>query len=73
MGERVCAVVVPRQGRDLELDDLRHFAARQLAPFKCPEALYLVEELPQTPTGKIAKLDLRNRLKDVAPFIPRSW
>jgi acyl-CoA synthetase (AMP-forming)/AMP-acid ligase II len=73
MGERVCAVVVPRPSTVVELDDLRHFAAGRLAAFKCPEALYFTRELPQTPTGKIAKIDLRNRLTEAGAVIQRSW
>jgi long-chain acyl-CoA synthetase len=49
------------------------FAADRLAIFKCPEALYRVEELPVTPTGKVAKTELRDRLSEVAEVIPRCW
>jgi acyl-CoA synthetase (AMP-forming)/AMP-acid ligase II len=73
MGERVCAVVVPRAGFHVELEGLRRFASRHLAAFKCPEALYLIEELPQTPTGKIAKLELRSVLSAPGAKIERGW
>ena len=73
MGERVCAVVVPRQGSAVDLGDLRDFAARRLAAFKCPEALCLVQELPLTPTGKMAKIELRDRLSEAGAVIQRSW
>jgi long-chain acyl-CoA synthetase len=62
MGERVGAVVVPRPGTSVSLDDLRSFAAARLAAFKRPEALYLVGELPRTATGKTDKRELRARL-----------
>ena len=62
MGERVCAVVVPRPGASLALDELRAFAAPRLAAFKRPEDLRLVGELPRTPTGKTDKRLLRQRL-----------
>ena len=39
LGERVCAVVVARPDRTPDLNDVRAFAAQQLAAFKCPEAL----------------------------------
>ena len=64
LGERVCAVVVPRPGRTPDLNDVRSFAAKQLATFKCPEALVLVDELPKTATEKVAKNVLRDRLAD---------
>jgi acyl-CoA synthetase (AMP-forming)/AMP-acid ligase II len=73
MGERVCAVVVPRAGADVRLGGLREFAASQLAGFKCPEALHLIEELPKTATEKVAKPELRARLADPAAEIERRW
>jgi acyl-CoA synthetase (AMP-forming)/AMP-acid ligase II len=62
MGERVGAVVVPRPGASVELADLRAFAAGELAAFKQPEHLYVVEEIPKTPTGKTDKRQLREQL-----------
>jgi acyl-CoA synthetase (AMP-forming)/AMP-acid ligase II len=62
MGERVCAVVVPRPGTTPRLDDLRAFAAPRLAAFKQPEALHVVDDLPRTPTGKTDKRRLREQL-----------
>jgi acyl-CoA synthetase (AMP-forming)/AMP-acid ligase II len=62
MGERVGAVVVPRPGTTVALDDLRAFTAGRLAAFKRPQALYLVTEIPQTPVGKTDKRRLRERL-----------
>ena len=59
LGERVCAVVVPRADNTVSLAGLRDFAATRLATFKCPEALCLVEELPRTATDKVSKKDLR--------------
>jgi acyl-CoA synthetase (AMP-forming)/AMP-acid ligase II len=59
LGERVCAVVVPRADAELDLAEVRAFAAQRLARFKCPEALFLIGELPRTPTGKTAKPQLR--------------
>jgi long-chain acyl-CoA synthetase len=73
MGERVCAVVVPRAGAAISLADLRAFAAPHLAAFKCPEALFLVDTLPTTATGKVAKNVLRSRVADGADAVERRW
>jgi acyl-coenzyme A synthetase/AMP-(fatty) acid ligase len=43
-------------------DAVRAQVASQLAPFKVPEALYVVDELPRTPTGKVQKFQLRQQL-----------
>jgi long-chain acyl-CoA synthetase len=64
MGERVCAVAVPRPGASLTLDELRAFAAPRLAAFKRPEALHVAADIPGTPTGKTDKRLLRQRLVD---------
>jgi long-chain acyl-CoA synthetase len=73
MGERVCAVVVPRAGTTLELSEMRAFAATRLAAFKCPEAMYLAEELPRTATGKTAKSELRARVSSDPDGVTLSW
>ena len=62
MGERLCAAVVVRDGESLDLDDLRAHVGEHLAGFKCPEALYLTDELPKTATSKVAKRELRTQL-----------
>jgi acyl-CoA synthetase (AMP-forming)/AMP-acid ligase II len=62
MGERVGAVVVLRDGARLTLDDLRAFIAGSLAAFKRPEVLYIVDEIPRTPTEKTDKRRLREQL-----------
>ena len=66
LGERVCAVVVPRPGAVVRLDDLRGFASARLAAFKCPEALWIVDVLPKTATEKVAKHELRAQMTDAA-------
>jgi acyl-CoA synthetase (AMP-forming)/AMP-acid ligase II len=73
MGERVCAVVVLRPGRTVTLPDLRTFAASQLATFKCPEALCIVNELPETATGKIPKAEVRLLVSEAADRMERLW
>ncbi|MDT0530557.1 class I adenylate-forming enzyme family protein [Micromonospora sp. DSM 115977] len=63
-GERVCAVVVPHPGATLDLDGLRtHLADRGVSPENWPERLELVDELPRGSGGKIAKAELRARLR----------
>ncbi|MBL7500225.1 acyl--CoA ligase [Frankia sp. CNm7] len=73
LGERVCAVVVPRPGATLDLDGLRAFAADRLAAFKCPEALHLLAELPKTATGKVAKNEVRAQVTEAMDVIIRAW
>lgn len=60
MGERLCAVVVLRAGSSLTLEDLtRHLAQQQVAIYKWPEHLAIVQQLPRNPVGKVVRSDLR--------------
>ena len=64
MGERACAVVVPAAGAEPTLADLgRALEGAGLARQKRPEALLLVDELPRTPSGKVQKFLLRERVR----------
>ena len=73
LGERVCAVVVPKAGASVTLDDLRAFAAERMAAFKCPEALAVVDALPETATNKVAKNVLRQQLAEPGVEIEKLW
>lgn len=62
-GERVVAVVVPQNGCEVELNDIReHCRLEGLAIQKCPEQLKVVDVLPRNAMGKVLKQDLRSRL-----------
>jgi carnitine-CoA ligase len=62
LGERVVAFVVPGEDGPPDIEALRSHVADHLAHFKVPEAVYLIDELPRTATGKIIKKSLRERL-----------
>lgn len=60
LGERVCAVVVLKQGMALSLPEIDGaFQAMGIARHKTPEHLEFRDELPRTPTGKVRKNELR--------------
>ncbi|MGP3956753.1 (2,3-dihydroxybenzoyl)adenylate synthase [Nonomuraea sp. 3N208] len=61
LGERVCAVVVPEAGHQLTLEEIRQaLTGMEVARYKLPEHLVLVDELPLTKIGKIDKKALRD-------------
>jgi cyclohexanecarboxylate-CoA ligase len=63
--ERVCAVVVPRDGADISLAELVEFlSGHGIAKQKLPERLVLEEQLPKTASGKVQKFRLRNQLRE---------
>ncbi len=64
LGERVCAVVVPAADAALTLEGLCGFLSeREVARFKHPERLELVEELPRSNIGKVLKRVLEERFR----------
>ena len=56
--EDVKAFVVLAAGAEVSVAELRGFVAERLAPFKVPRYFEVVDELPHTPTGRIAKHEL---------------
>ncbi len=55
LGEQVKAVVVRRPGSTLEADEVRAWAAANLAPFKVPVFVEFRDSLPRNVTGKVMK------------------
>jgi fatty-acyl-CoA synthase len=61
-GEELCAWVRLRPGAPaLTAEALRDFAAGKLAHYKIPRYVHLVEEFPMTVTGKVRKVEMRER------------
>lgn len=62
-GEVVVAFVIPREGHNPTPDELRGFCRDQgLAQWKCPREIFLVQDMPRSPTGKILKRLLAEQL-----------
>jgi carnitine-CoA ligase len=53
--EEVKAFIVPAPGGRPDFSELRRYAAERLSPFKVPRYWQLLEELPRTPTARIAR------------------
>jgi acyl-CoA synthetase (AMP-forming)/AMP-acid ligase II len=60
-GEAVCAVIVAEPGSTFELKDIQDFARVQLAGYKIPRLMHVVEALPRNAVGKIDKVSLRRQ------------
>jgi acyl-CoA synthetase (AMP-forming)/AMP-acid ligase II len=58
-GESVHAVVVKREGSDLDEDALIAHAREHLAGYKAPRSIAWAAELPKTGSGKLLKRELR--------------
>lgn len=60
LGERACVVCSLHRGRTITLEEITAFLAeRGVAKYKWPEQLIVLDALPTTPTGKVAKSALR--------------
>lgn len=58
-GEAVKAVVVAQPGAALSADEIIEFTRTQVARFKCPKSVDIVDAMPRNASGKILKKELR--------------
>jgi fatty-acyl-CoA synthase len=65
-GEELCAWVKMREGAPaLTAEAVREFAAGRLAHYKVPRYVLVVDEFPMTVTGKVRKVEMRERSVEV--------
>ncbi len=61
-GEELCAWIRMRPGAEpLTSEAVREFATGKLAHYKIPRYVQIVEEFPMTVTGKVRKVEMRER------------
>ncbi|GAA1547957.1 long-chain-fatty-acid--CoA ligase [Brevibacterium picturae] len=60
-GERPKAFITVREGQPVTEDEIIEHVRTQIAKYKSPREVELVEALPKTSTGKIQKFELRNQ------------
>jgi long-chain acyl-CoA synthetase len=58
LGEEVGAAVVVKPGSAVTVEELREHVKAQVAAYKYPRAVWLVDALPKGPTGKIVKREI---------------
>jgi len=63
LGERLCLYAVPSENSDLTLEDITDNLEDELAIYKHPERLELVDEVPRNPVGKVVKTELREDIE----------
>ncbi len=59
LGEEVGAAVVLEPGAEVSVAELQSFAKERVAAYKYPRYLWLVDELPKDPSGKLLRRDVR--------------
>ncbi|MCK5827231.1 AMP-binding protein [Candidatus Bipolaricaulota bacterium] len=65
MGEVAVAYIIPREGVSIDPQEVIDFCVGEIANFKVPRYVQIVDEFPMTQSGKIKKFQLR-KLGDAA-------
>ena len=56
LGEKMCACVIPRKGHRISFEELISFLrSKEIAKFKLPERMMVVDEFPVSTFGKVSK------------------
>src|SRR5690606_10193236 len=72
-GEEVAAAVALRRDATATAEELRAFVKSRVAPYKYPRVVWLVDDLPKGPTGKILKREIAvNGLTPAVVDLPRT-
>jgi acyl-CoA synthetase (AMP-forming)/AMP-acid ligase II/thioesterase domain-containing protein/acyl carrier protein len=71
LGENVAAAVVLKPETETPTQDIKTFLADHLAPFKIPQHIFVVPQLPKGATGKVSRSELSeamaHRIRNLAP------
>ena len=59
-GEEVCACVILKEGEDMTEDEIKAYYKENVAFFKIPKYVWIMDEFPMTASGKIQKFVLRD-------------
>lgn len=71
LGERACAVVVPKAGQSIDLAEVQRFMKEHKVAIQyVPERVIVQEAMPATPSGKIQKFKLREAIRELIRNTP---
>jgi fatty-acyl-CoA synthase len=62
LGETVAAFIVPQKGVQVSEGEIQAYCGEKMANYKIPSTIIFIDEIPRTPTGKILKRELREKL-----------
>ncbi|MEZ5816978.1 MAG: AMP-binding protein [Hyphomicrobiaceae bacterium] len=63
-GEELCAWIKVRSGANLDADEVTAFCQGQIAHYKIPRYIKIVDEFPMTVTGKVQKFIMRQEMAE---------
>ncbi|MCG2634008.1 MAG: AMP-binding protein [Gammaproteobacteria bacterium] len=64
LGEELCAWIRPREGEQIDEEEIRVFCQGKLAHFKIPRYIRMVDDFPMTVTGKLQKFVMREVMSE---------
>jgi len=64
LGERNCLCLIPKQGKEVTLEEMVEFLRGEVATYKLPERLEIFDALPFTPTGKLQRFVLARQVEE---------
>ncbi len=71
MGEKQCAYVVPAEGQTFHFEEMTEFLkSKRIAPYKLPERLEILTELPMVPAAN--KVDKDSLEADIAQKLEKT-
>jgi acyl-CoA synthetase (AMP-forming)/AMP-acid ligase II len=62
LGEKICACIVPKHGARLNEDEIVNFCKKDLANYKIPDLVEIMETFPLTSTEKIQKFKIKEMM-----------
>jgi long-chain acyl-CoA synthetase len=63
-GEEIMAFVVKKPDKELSGEDIISYSRSRISKFKAPSRVKFMDALPKTLTGKVDKIELRNRMRE---------
>ena len=60
-GEAITAIVVPVPGQSVDEKEVIGWCKENMARYKVPKKVIVMDELPRNPSGKVLKRDLRKK------------
>ncbi len=61
VGEEIGVLIVMKKGQKETDENIKKFVSERLAPFKVPRKIVFVQDIPKSPTGKIARRELGDK------------
>ena len=63
-GEELCACIILKPGTEASAEEFQDFCRDQIAHYKIPRYVRLVDAFPMTVTGKVQKFLLRQQVEE---------